>query len=137
MIKIKFQISETSQLESQAVIDKILVLLKKQNYIIENRTSSVISFKDDNWEIRPKGTGFRKVDKGSFEVTPANEGTLIRYTYYISFLPETVITIIILFGAFIISQLFLLIALPLWIQLGVRVYTLKDVSTEMVKRLAS
>jgi hypothetical protein len=136
-MKIKFQISETSQLEPQAVIDKILLLLKKQNYIIEDRTNSVISFKDDNWEMRSKNTGFRKVDKGSFEVTLANEGTLIRYIYYISFLPEIIITAIVLFGTFALSHLVLLIALPLWIQLGVRIYTLKDVSTEMIKRLAS
>ena len=136
MIKIKFQVSETSLLESNVVIDKILLMLKKQNYIIEHITNGIITFKDDNWEMRSKNAVFRKVDKGSFEVTSTNEGTLIKYIYYISFLPEVIITAIIVFGAFVLSSLVLLIALPLWIQLGVRIYTLKDGSKQMIKRLA-
>lgn len=137
MIKIKFQVSETSLLESKVVIDKILLMLKKQNYIIEDITNSIITFKDDNWEMRSKNAVFRKVDKGSFELIPTSEGTLIKYIYYISCLPEVIITAIIVFGSFVLSPLVLLIALPLWIQLAVRIYTLKDVSTQMIKRLAS
>ena len=137
MMKIKFQISEISLLEPQAVNDKILLLLKKQNYIIENRTNSAIAFKDDNWEMRSKGTGFRKVDKGLFEIIPSNEGTLIKYTYYISFLPELVITTVIVIISIFPSYLILFIDLIFLIQLLIRIYTLKDASTEMIKRLAS
>jgi hypothetical protein len=136
MMKIKFQVSETSLLEPQVLIDKMLLVLKKQNYIIENTTSNIISFRDDNWEMRSKNAVFRKVDKGVFEVAPTNEGSLIKYIYYVSFLPEIIITTIILVGFFALSHLVLLIALPLWIQLGVRIYTLKDVSEQMLKRLA-
>ncbi|HTD39052.1 MAG TPA: hypothetical protein VK671_00425 [Mucilaginibacter sp.] len=137
MMKIKYQISETSRLEPQVIMDKALIQLNAQHYIIENKADNIISFKDDNWQIRSKGTGFRKVDKGSFEITPLNEGSLIRYTYYVSFLPETVITTILVILSFTQSYFIILIDLPFLIQLGVRIYTLKDVSKQMIKRLAN
>jgi len=135
-MKVKFQISEISLLEPQIVNEKILLLLKQQNYLIGNRTNSVITFKDDNWKIRSKGSGLGKVDKGFFEVASTNEGTLIRYTYYISFLPELVITTVIIIISIFQSYLILLIALIFLIQLLIRIYTLKDASTGIIKSLA-
>jgi hypothetical protein len=79
-------------------------MLKKQNYIIEHITNGIITFKDDKWEMRSKNAVFRKVDKGSFEVTSTNEGTLIKYIYHISFLPEVIITAIIVLGTFVLSS---------------------------------
>jgi hypothetical protein len=136
-MKIKYEISEKSQLNQQVLKDEILSQLAKRDYLIINKSNNIISFKDDIWRIRPKGTGLKKVDQGIFELVSLDDVTLIRYTYYISFLPEVVITAIIVFGAVTLSYLVLIIALPLWIQLGVRIYTLKDVSAQMVKRLAS
>lgn len=136
-MKIKYQVSAVSLIEQQVLLDKILSSLRKQDYLIENKTNDSVFFKDDKWQIRSKGTGFRKVDKGVFEIIPINEGSLIRYTYYISFLPELIITSIIVIVSIFQSYLILFIALPFLIQFVVRNYTLRGVSTELVKSLAN
>src|ERR1700744_3025745 len=106
ILALKYQIEKSSLLEQQVLIDRILSWLAKEDYVIESATESVIAFKNNFWQIRSKGTGLRKVDKGKFKLI-ANEGIAIKYTYYISFLPELSIVCILLVIGFFQSFLIL------------------------------
>ncbi len=131
-MKIKNITSAKSELKPEVLMDKVISKLTEQGYIITDRTMASISFKDDNWQIRSRNKIFSKVDKGEFKIEVSGDGALIEYTYYISFLPELVITSIILIVSLAQNYLILFIALPLLIQLGIRIITLREVSEEMV-----
>jgi hypothetical protein len=130
--KIKFQISKESQLEPQVLMDKIASQLMMQSYIITDRNINAISFTDDNWQFRSKHESFKKIDEGDFKIIVFEKNMLIKFTYYISFLPELLITSILLFFGFLQSFFILIIAVPLLIQLVFRIDKLKKVSEELI-----
>src|SRR5256885_529843 len=94
-MKLKYHVSRNTILSPNILIDRIILVLKEQEYTIKNRTDNSVSFEDDNWQIRSKLKIFKKVDAGKFEIISSANGQLITFTYYLSFLPEIIITAII------------------------------------------
>ena len=137
MMKIKNIVSQVSELEPRGLIERILLQLGKQNYIVFNKNLNTVSFKDDNWQIRPKGIIFSKVDEGKFETIVLDRGTRIELTYYISILPGLIISSIIVIVSITQSNIALFIALPLWIQLVVRIVMLKTAMKQLLMEIAS
>ncbi|WP_147238779.1 hypothetical protein [Mucilaginibacter hurinus] len=114
-------------------MQKISSQLVKQHYIITSQTGSAITFKDDMWQIRLKSKIYSKVDKGIIEIETSGTDTIIKYTYYISYIVEIVVLCIALTVSFMIRQYYvILFILPFLIQFAARTVTLPERVREMI-----
>ena len=136
-MKLYFKVLATSTLPPSVVQDKIIMLLKLEHYIVKNRTSNTISFKDDKWDLRPRSYYFKKVDTGVFEVTIKSEGSQVIYTYGVSYIIEGFISIVTIIGFSTISDFALIIGLGFWLQFAVKIYKLKGVAKNLLEKITN
>ncbi|TKC60136.1 hypothetical protein FBD94_14565 [Pedobacter hiemivivus] len=134
-MKLKYQIDRETNKQPEALLDKAVSVLTNQDYVILERTESTLSFKDDNWQIRSKNKILSKVDQGKFEIAASKDGSRITLIYYVSFLPEFIITLILIIIGITQSYYVVIIAVPLLVQLFIRIDTLEASSNEMITRV--
>lgn len=134
-MKLKFELLKETNVGPQTLDERIHSILTKQNYIITHSVpNTAITFKDDEWEFRPMSDIDKKVDSGKFDIISLNGETKIKYTYYISLIPQLVMVAIIFFFAFVaVKNNLVLFMLPMVIiQLCIRINSLKKVSTNLI-----
>lgn len=122
-------------MQPKALFDCAVSVLTHLDYLILERTKNALSFKDDPWQIQCKSKIFSKVDQGMIEFVPFENGSKIILTYYISFVPEFIITSILTVLSITQSHYIVLIALPLLIQLFIRIGSLKTATGEMMSMI--
>lgn len=134
-MKLKFELLKETDVDQQTLDERIHSILTKENYIITHSVpNTAITFKDDVWEFRPMSDIDRKVDSGKFDIISMNGETKIKYTYYISLIPQLVMVAIIFFFTFVvIKNNLVLFMLPMvMIQLCIRINSLKKASTNLI-----
>ncbi|QTE37134.1 hypothetical protein J3L18_29170 [Mucilaginibacter gossypii] len=80
-LKIKSQISQTTVLQTQAIIEKILFQLNEKEYRLINETDKSVKFDISQWQLRWNFEPTR-LDGGEFEVSTADNCTMVSLTYY-------------------------------------------------------
>lgn len=80
-LKIKSQISQTTALQTQAIIEKILFQLNEKEYRLINKTDKSVKFDINQWQLRWNFKPTR-LDGGEFEISTADNCTMLSLTYY-------------------------------------------------------
>jgi hypothetical protein len=135
-MKLRFTISKATRLSSEVLFEKINRELFAHNYIIILNDTNRIVFRD-NRGFRFKSEITKKVDKGQFEIISLKNENLLKFQYYISFGVELSLLIILTIVSLVFDNYVIIVALPFLIQFVVRIYTLKEVSVEMIDKLTS
>jgi len=132
-------LEKESSLDVQTLHEKIYSILRRNKYIIKHSAKNSIQFKDNFWRIRPSWVIWQVVDKGKFDVVSLPGGvSLIRYTYYISFIPEATLAMVslILCLMFHFPYSFMILPTPFVIGHLLRIGIMVDVCKKMIRDIA-
>lgn len=135
-MKLKYSITREAALPKDALIKRITHLLDDKGYLITLKTDSAVDFKDNFRQLRSRWAAFRNVDKGEFRLIPRGDTTEIKLTYYISYLSELIMSAVVIFAGCASHVYYVLLCIiPILIQFGARIDTLKTVSTTYLNLL--
>lgn len=134
-MKLRYQISDTTNLNQQFLINQILLKLKINKYQVVNETGDIIIFNRYRGLFNSRTDSLSKVDEGIFEVSESEGGVVLKLTYFISYLNVLIIVpILVLCGVFIDNAIFIF-PLAIIIIFIARVTTLKNISRNLLKEM--
>jgi hypothetical protein len=138
-MKIKFQVSQTTNLEPSIIIDRILILLKDKKYRIQEVTDNSITFDDDPWVLRWNFQQIRRLDGGRFEICASDGSKSVSFKCYLDILQTLLLLSAILIFLIVQWDYTGLLFLGLFILIvgSIQITTSKDVAREMVREILS
>lgn len=82
-MKLKFQVSQATNLDTHTIIERILMKLKDEEYRVVNIADNNVIFDDDDiWRIIPKNIRyFRQLQKGKFEIHTSSDESIVDLKY--------------------------------------------------------
>jgi hypothetical protein len=86
-MKLKYQISQTTDLEPQIIIERIRLKLEYKKYSVVDVTDSSIKFKERPWALMWNFEAVRRLDGGRFEIGVSGNGMSVNLLYYLNILP--------------------------------------------------
>jgi hypothetical protein len=84
MMKITYHISGTADIQPSEISERILPLLNKPGYVILEKNSKTIEFKDNIWRLGSRMQAYGRVDGGTFEINIEGAGVVVNFDYYVS-----------------------------------------------------
>ncbi|QEM12190.1 hypothetical protein [Mucilaginibacter rubeus] len=133
-VKIKFTISQETNLDPQNLKETIVEVLTNSGYKVIRVTDSMIMFDDtgDNrWSLRGE-KGFKMMQEGQFEILTSEKGATIQLTYYFDVFFEIILLSICLLGAIFGALPALIVGFTLLIQFLLKINIIKGVVNEML-----
>ena len=119
-------------------MDSAISVVMLQGYRIFDKTENCIFFIDDLWQFRPTHIHLRKFDGGKIEIINLSENmSKIIFTYYITIIPEIIITTAFLILSFLAGYFLLIFVLPFLILLLVTIDRLKSESNKIVMKIVN
>jgi hypothetical protein len=85
-IKLRFQVSQSTNHEPPIIIDSILLKLKDKKYNVIDVTDSSVKFKERPWVIMSNFRATMRLDGGRFEIGVSDNGMLVSLHYYYNLL---------------------------------------------------
>lgn len=87
MIKIKFRVSQATNLDLKIINGLILFKLKDKKYDVLEVTDNSVKFYDNPWVLRWNFQQVRRLDGGTFETTVSDNGILVSLYFYLNLFP--------------------------------------------------
>lgn len=134
-MKIKYHISETADIQSSLISERILLALDKPGYVIIRKTSETIEFYDNIWRLGSRSDVFGRVDGGKFEIKIENDRVVLNFSYYVSPTSEILFSLFSIFFA-ISKDYHIFYAVPIiLIAFLLRVVNVKTTAKAMVRNI--
>lgn len=136
-MKLKFKISQSTNLDPQIITGKIVSLLDDGKYRVNNVTDSTVEFDDDPWELIWNFEAVKRLDGGKFEISLLNKEALITFTWYKSllvpaFILAAVSIILIHEGEYYAPLFFLAFYI---IAISINIITLRSIASGMLNKI--
>jgi len=90
MAKIKFQISQTTELDPEIITGLILLKLKDKKYDVLEVTRNNVKFYDNPWVWRWSFQQAERLDGGDFKIDTTDNCTSVTLNYYFNLWPSLI-----------------------------------------------
>ncbi|SDP60756.1 hypothetical protein SAMN05428975_2049 [Mucilaginibacter sp. OK268] len=136
-MKLKFKISQTTNLAPEIIIDRIKGELDQKKYRVLTMTNSSVKFDESPWKLMWNFQAVRRLDGGEFEVSLQDNLTSVTFSYYLSLIAPIIILIAISIGLIKDGEYYAPLFFLLFYVVAVtfQVITLKDVANEMLSEI--
>lgn len=133
-MKLKFKISQTTDLAPEIIIDRIKAELDQNKYRVLSVTNNSVKFDESPWKLMWNFQAVRRLDGGEFEVSLQDNLTSVTFGYYRSLIAPIIIIIAISIGLIKDGEYYapLFFLLFYVIALTFNTVTLKGVANEML-----
>jgi len=101
-MKLKFKISEPTDIESEIIIKRVVTILEHKKYDLTNITSDVVEFYESPWKLMWNFEAVNRFSGGKFEICSIGGVKSVKFTYYLSV--STLIIALIIISFIIIKQ---------------------------------
>jgi hypothetical protein len=81
-MKLKFKVSQSTNLHPQIITGKIVSLLDDGKYRVNHVTDSRVEFDENPWKLMWNFEAAKRLDGGKFEISMLNNEVLITFTWY-------------------------------------------------------
>lgn len=133
--KLKFQQTEVTHLQQLVVYKRIIAQLNRAKYKIVRQGDAEIAFIKDTYRTSARAVALTHVNEGNFQLTPATDGLMVSYTYYVPLFSSAIIFMVGIALAILVNAVMLCIAaIPVFISL-VQLFTLKDAAKDMMAEI--
>ena len=89
--KLKFKTSQTTNLNTSVIINKILTELRDKKYEIQEVTTESVVFKWNQFRLVPNYKAGYILDGGNFEIIKSDQETVVVLSYFINILYSLII----------------------------------------------
>ncbi|MDN3584252.1 hypothetical protein [Mucilaginibacter flavus] len=135
MIKIKYEISTKTQIQSKIIKERFLEQLNKKNsYQIMENYPNIVKFRNNIWRVGSRMNSFGTVDGGILEIQNGEENT-VRFSYYISSVFDFLMVVFFLFASFFVDYHIVFLILPILIIFIFRIINVKSIGREMFNNI--
>jgi hypothetical protein len=86
-MKLKFQVSQSTDLQPPVIIERILLKLRDYTYSVIDVADNSVSFKERPWRLMSNIQAARRLDGGQFEIEVSNNRISLCLHYYLDLLP--------------------------------------------------
>ncbi|SDD94947.1 hypothetical protein SAMN05216464_103131 [Mucilaginibacter pineti] len=94
-MKLKFKISQSTDLAPRVIVDRINAKLEKEDYRIINITTDLVEFDESMWKLMSRSKAMTRLDGGTFEINLQDNLASVTFSYYLSLIaPIAVLTAI-------------------------------------------
>jgi hypothetical protein len=129
---LKYQVTETTELESEILIDRAVFQIQNTDCKITIKTNSILAFKDDGRGLRTKGSFFKNIDEGIFEIDAFEKDKNFKLTYYVKLKVDLFFILGFILLGFFVDRFIFLIGLGFLIQMLIRIDSAKTTAKRMV-----
>jgi len=133
-MKIKFELKAKTDTELKIIMSRIYSELDS-TYQTTNDTKNKITFRYNTWRVGSRSESRRKIDGGTFKVETLNGENEVQLYYFISFLWEFLIVVLLLILGFAQNSFVLFLIIPIPILLLIRIDSVKKITEEMMSRI--
>ncbi len=133
-MKIKFELKAKTYTELKIIMSRIYSELDS-SYQIASDTENKITFRYNAWRVGSRSESRRKMDGGAFKVETLNGENEVQLYYFISFLWEFLIVVLLLILGFTQNYFVLFLIIPIPILLLIRIDSVKKITEEMMNRI--
>jgi hypothetical protein len=81
-MNLKFKISETTEIDSKTLIDRVLLILEQKKYRVIDFTKSTVSFDSRYGGVIWKSEYKSRLDRGNFEILNQGQSNVLIFEYY-------------------------------------------------------
>ncbi len=81
-MKIKYHLSQKTEINQEITLKRIISELDKHGYRIIDISENSIAFRNKFWLLTTRGEYFGRVDGGKFIISPEKEGTSVNFHFY-------------------------------------------------------
>ena len=136
-MKLKFKISQTTDLAPEIIIDRIKAELDKNKYRVLSVTNNSVKFDESPWKLMWNFQAVRRLDGGEFKVSLQDNLTSVSFSYYLSLIAPIIILIAISIGLITNGEYYAPLFFLLFYAVAVtfQVITLKDVANEVLSEV--
>ena len=136
-MKLKFKISQTTDLAPEIIIDRIKAELDQNKYRVLSVTNNSVKFDESPWKLMWNFQAVRRLDGGKFDVSLQDNLTSVTFNYYLSLITPIMILIVISIGLITNGEYYAPLFFLLFYVVAVtfQVITLKDVANEVLSEI--
>ena len=133
-MRIKFKkIIRSTNIETSAILKRIIDELNEAGYKITNQTQSKVEFKYNIWGPGSRTDVYRKVDGGTIDIIPDNKS--IVFSYYLTPIFEIVLVCIVAFFGIIKDHRIFFFILLIAFAFMIRLISVKMVGDQMTENI--
>ncbi|SDP86325.1 hypothetical protein SAMN05428975_3121 [Mucilaginibacter sp. OK268] len=133
-MKIKYHISQKTEINREIVFKRIGFELDKRGYIIFDVSENCTEFKNKFWLLTTRGEYFGKVDGGKFLISPEKD-TKVNFYFYASSWREISLIFFLIISSFIQDYHILFFIPFVLIMFFLRIINVKSTANEIMRNI--
>ncbi len=136
-MKLKYKISQPTNLDGKIIIDTIIAKLEHNKYRILSVGYDSVNFDESPWKLMWNFQAVRRLEGGRFEVDILGKDTSVSLKYYINLLPQLFVIAALTIGLVANGEYYapIFFFLFYFVAIMIQTVTLKEVATELLTKI--
>jgi hypothetical protein len=141
-MKLRFQVSQSTNLTIPIIIENVLFKLNGNKYRIQEVTDDSVTFDDNPWTLRWSHEAIKRLDGGRFKINVSDSSITVSLHYYLNLLPWLIAVTILEFytindrvyedSIFLVLFFFIIVIIQTLVSRGVAKSMLSEILNERV-----